>query len=229
MKSIGKISTGVLLVLLLSACNNAPEEVESNVLQDHTQTINLHSPESEFTDWKVALQYLKEGNERYISNSTIIRDTNEADREILKDEQHPFAVIVTCSDSRVAPEIYFDQKLGDIFVIRNAGNISDESVLGSIEYAVDHLRIPLVVVVGHTNCGAVGGAFSGGEYPSNLLFIIDVINTATEGCTNLDEAISANTKNTIKQIKNDEVIEELGTVVIGACYDIKSGVVTWIN
>jgi carbonic anhydrase len=101
---------------------------------------------------------LMEGNARYVSghathpNQTAERRTEEAST------QHPFAVVVSCSDSRVSPEIVFDQGIGDLFVVRTAGNRLDDLVLASIEYAVDHLHCPLVVVLGHERCGAVSAA-----------------------------------------------------------------------
>ena len=96
-------------------------------------------------DSQLALDLLKEGNARFVSGDLIPKDDYAILREKLSVGQHPFAVVLCCSDSRVAPEIIFDQKLGDLFVIRNAGNIVDEEVLGSIEYAVEHLETPLVV------------------------------------------------------------------------------------
>ena len=138
--------------------------------------------------------------------------------------------IVTCADSRVVPEIYFDQRLGDIFVIRNAGNIADTAVLGSIEYAVEHLKAPLVVVVGHSSCGAVTGALGhSGEFPENLQTIINTIKLAIEGKENLDDAIHANIKYVAAQIKDNEIVHEMGATVLGAHYDITTGKVSFME
>lgn len=106
----------------------------------------------------IAVQKLLQGNGRFSTYQMKHPNIQKARRQKLITGQHPFAVVVTCSDSRVAPEIIFDQGLGDIFVIRNAGNVLDEHVLGSIEYAVEHLGVNLVVVLGHQSCGAVGAA-----------------------------------------------------------------------
>jgi len=195
--------------------NNAKPNAE-------TQT-NVHNPGEAVSDWQVALQYLKAGNKRYIENQTITRNTNAKDREILKDGQKPFAVVITCADSRVSPEIYFDQKLGDLFVIRNAGNIADSTVLGSIEYAVEHLKAPLVVVVGHSHCGAVTGALKGGEFPENLQTIMNAICPAIKDLKTLDEAIHANIANVVKKIKENKIVEHTGATVIGAYYNIETG------
>ena len=183
----------------------------------------IHDPGERINDWNTALQFLVDGNKRYVDDQTIARDTNAKDRGILKDGQKPFAVVVTCSDSRVAPEIYFDQKLGDIFVVRNAGNISDTAALGSIEYAVGHLKAPLVVVVGHGNCGAVTGAFSGGEYPDNLQAVLNAIAPFVKDSKNAEEAILANIKGVCEQIRENKVVKEMEATVIGAYYDIVSG------
>ena len=138
----------------------------------------IHKPEEAVDDWKTALRYLEAGNKRYLKNRMLARDTYEQDRASLKSGQKPFAVVVTCSDSRVPPELFFDQKLGDIFVIRSAGNTADKAALGSIEYAVLHLHVPLVVVVGHSSCGAVTGAMQDGKHPENLQSIMDAIHPA---------------------------------------------------
>ncbi|MFO7447351.1 MAG: carbonic anhydrase [Ignavibacteriaceae bacterium] len=100
-------------------------------------------------------------------------------REIYK-EQHPFAVILSCSDSRVPPEVIFDEGLGDLFVIRVAGNVADEVVMGSIEYAAKYLAAPLVLVMGHEHCGAVHAALEPGEYGENINRIIEKIAPAVE-------------------------------------------------
>ncbi|MCL2208422.1 MAG: carbonic anhydrase [Fibromonadales bacterium] len=113
--------------------------------------------------------------------------------------------------------------MGDIFVIRNAGNIADSTVLGSIEYAVEHLKSPLVVVVGHSHCGAVTGAVSGGEYPENLQTIINAICPAIKGIENVDEAIHANINSVVKHIKENKIVEHVEAKVIGAYYNIESG------
>lgn len=192
--------------------------------------MNVHNPQEIVRDWQTAQQYLEAGNERYLNNNTIIGDTSAEEREALKNGQHPFAVIVTCSDSRVAPEIYFDQNPGDIFVIRNAGNIVDMTALGSIEYAVEHLEVPLIVVVGHSCCGAVTAAV-GGEalrHPHNLQSVLDRINDSIEGSENIDEAIYANISSGVEVIKENPIVKENGAKVLGGYYDIASGKVSWL-
>src|SRR5437899_1684360 len=105
-----------------------------------------------------AISKLKEGNGRYTSGNVQHPGQTAERRTELANTQHPFAAIVSCSDSRVPPEIVFDQGLGDLFVVRVAGNVIDDHALGSIEYAVDHLGVRLIVVLGHQSCGAVKAA-----------------------------------------------------------------------
>ena len=186
---------------------------------------NIHKPDELVTDWNTALQYLIEGNQRYIENHPIGYTFSENDRNILKDGQFPFAAILTCADSRVAPEIYFDERLGDIFVLRNAGNIYNPVVHGSIEYAVEHLKVPLVVVVGHSQCGAVTGAFTNTQSGGNLQNILNLISEHIEGSDNLNEAIQKNIESVVENIKQNEIITKQGTMVIGAHFDVVTGVV----
>jgi len=173
--------------------------------------------------WQTALQHLKDGNKRHIESKTITRNITLEEREILESGQEPFAIIVTCSDSRVSPEIYFDQQLGHIFVIRNAGNIADSTALGSIEFAAEYLKSPLIVVVGHSNCGAVIGALKEGKYSENLQAIIDTIRPVVKGIKATDEAIHANIAHVVNIIKENKVVQKMETMVIGAYYNIKSG------
>ena len=202
-------------ILMVIACGSNPK---------------IHGAAESVDSWEAAKQYLEEGNKRFVENKGITRNTNKADRDILKGGQKPFAVIVTCADSRVAPEIYFDQKLGDIFVIRNAGNIADATVLGSIEYAVEHLHAKLVVVVGHSSCGAVTGAFgSDGHFPRDLQTIITTISSNITGSGDLDEAINNNINGTVNRIKENHIVQEEGAAVIGALYNIVSGEVTFLQ
>jgi carbonic anhydrase len=210
------IILAVLLILSITACKSGRKVLAST-----------HRPDEQVVDWQRALKYLEDGNRRFVDGKIIRRDADAEDRMILKGGQKPFAVIVTCSDSRVSPEIYFDLKLGDIFVIRNAGNIADMTTLGSLEYAVEHLKVPLVVVVGHSSCGAVNGAFTGGEFPENLQSIIDAIAPAIDSSGDLDEAIHRNVDHAVELIRSNEIVRHMGAVVMGAHYDIETGEVSF--
>jgi carbonic anhydrase len=190
--------------------------------------VKIHQPTELIEDASVALQILKEGNERYIKGELIQKNSYSADRVALGSGQKPFAVILTCSDSRVAPEIFFDQKLGDIFVIRNAGNIADMTALGSIEYAIEHLKCRLVVVCGHGKCGAVTAAYSNEEFPPNIKHILEYIKPSVKKGGDIDKVIHSNVEEMVEQIKADEIVKLLGVLVIGAYYDIHSGAVNWL-
>ncbi len=187
---------------------------------------------------EAALSRLKEGNQRFVSGAMTHPDQTAARRAELGQAQHPFAVIIACADSRVAPELVFDQGLGDLFVIRNAGNLLDDHVLGSIEYAVEHLHTSLVVVLGHSKCGAVTAAVAGGEAPAHLRSIVESLAPAVTmarkkpGDT-VENAVRINAKLSAAALANSEPIlsEEARSgklKVIAARYDIDSGQVEFL-
>ncbi|MBQ9511846.1 MAG: carbonic anhydrase [Lachnospiraceae bacterium] len=190
--------------------------------------MNLHDPATKLTSADEALQLLKEGNERFTKGELSAKDDYAGIRDVLAGGQQPFAIVLCCADSRVAPEIYFDQKLGDIFVIRNAGNVVDKVVLGSVEYGAEHLGSPLVVVVGHTSCGAVTAACTGGEVPENIGEIITKIKPSVSDGAAVNDVARVNAKAMADQIRADEIIKHLGTRVEAAIYDIKTGEVSWL-
>ena len=131
---------------------------------------------------------LMEGNKRFVTDKTKSRQFAQL-RPSLAKGQHPKAIVLSCSDSRVPPELLFDQSLGDSFVVRSAGNIADAIGLGSIEYAVEHLGSSVVVVLGHEKCGAVIAACSGEKMPSpNLQAIVDKIDPAVTQARNYAKA-----------------------------------------
>lgn len=118
-----------------------------------------------------ALNQLKEGNSRYVKGDIKHPHTDIQRRDELTGGQHPFAVILSCADSRVVPELLFDQGLGDLFVIRVAGNVAKDKVIGSIEYAIKFLNSKLIVVMGHENCGAVSASLSNAD-PGGILVLL---------------------------------------------------------
>lgn len=170
------------------------------------------------------------GNRRYVSGHTVIQNITPADREALSKEQHPFAAIVTCADSRVSPEIYFDQRLGEIFVIRNAGHVADWATLGAVEFAVRSLLVPLVVVVGHSGCAAIGNAFAHNDgFSGNLQRIINEIRPSIEGKKTIFDATCAHTLAVAKKIAESKAVIERQVSVRGAYYDIGNGGVSFIE
>jgi len=129
-------------------------------------------------------------------------------RAELTKSQHPFAIVVSCSDSRVPPEIVFDQGLGDLFVLRVAGNVIDDHSLGSIEYAVDHLAVRLIVVLGHQSCGAVKAAkdtiAAKSEAPAHIQSLVTAIQSAVEATVNgdLETTVKANVKDVVQALRS---------------------------
>ena len=174
-----------------------------------------------------ALEILKKGNAGYISRGISTGDVSAEKRtDTAHNGQHPYAIIITCSDSRVIPEAIFSAGIGDLFVIRLAGNVIDNHQLGSIEYAADHLGTNLIVVLGHTGCGAVDAAINS-DPEGFIKFITDEIKTAIGPEKEPKKACILNIMHSVRyiesslSIKKDE--EEYGLKVIPAIYDISSG------
>jgi carbonic anhydrase len=187
-----------------------------------------------------AISKLKEGNGRYTSDNLQHPGQTTARRTELSKSQHPFAVIVSCSDSRVPPEIVFDQGLGDLFIFRVAGNVVDDHGLGSIEYAVDHLNVRLIVVLGHQSCGAVQAAketiAAKGKAPGHIESLVTAIKPAVESTAkdDLETTIKANVKHVVQALRSSTPILKAkidsGDVqVIGGYYSLDTGAVTFLE
>lgn len=186
----------------------------------------------------IALQMLKKGNYRFCSCTMKHPHQDKARREKLIISQRPFAVIVTCSDSRIVPEIIFDQGLGDLFVIRNAGNDLDEHVLGSIDYAITHLGVNLVVVLGHESCGAVGEAMKGATGNPEIDSLINSIKPAIDLCKKenrytFENVIKAHAIQDAQEILTDKNLESYmkkhDIEIIPAYYSIQTGEVEFLK
>jgi len=186
---------------------------------------------------ELALQKLMEGNLRYAEGNASHPHQSPERRAELISGQHPFAVILGCSDSRIPPELIFDQGLGDVFVIRTAGEVVDNASLASIEYAVEHLGVPLVMVLGHDSCGAVTAAVQGGEAEGHLGSLMDFIRPAVEqareageGSDLLNGSIDNNVFNIVEALKSSqpvlsEKVEAGELMILGARYRLDSGLV----
>ncbi len=169
-----------------------------------------------------ALRRLKEGNSLYLNSKTGTGDiSSEIRLATSRDGQKPYAVIVSCSDSRVIPEYIFSSGIGELFVIRVAGNVIDNNQLGSIEYAVEHLGCKLVVVLGHTGCGAVSAASA--KNAGYVKFITDEIRQAVGLETDAVKASTLNVKQSVAKIRR--LLSCDGLVVAGALYRTESGAV----
>ena len=192
---------------------------------------------------------LEEGNARFVSGTSLNMAAGYHSRRIeLVAGQEPFAAVLSCSDSRVPPEIVFDQGLGDLFVIRVAGNIVTPPEIGSVEFAAKVLGTRLVVVMGHTFCGAVGAAVDaltrGAEAPSpNLGSIVEMITPQVrpllsepgdnDGERLVAEAVRANVRSSVRRLnENSSLLERLvaedGLAIVGAEYSIETGVVEFL-
>ncbi len=171
------------------------------------------------------IERMTEGNRHYMANG------NEALRvDTAKNGQHPYAVVICCSDSRVIPEQIFHAEIGDLFVIRVAGNVLDRHQIGSVEYAVSHLGCKLVLMLGHTGCGAVGAALKG-EADGHISFITEDIQKAIGMERDPNKACRLNVAHGVKVLRraflkepDPEDIE-----IKGAVYDIRTGAVEWLD
>lgn len=186
-----------------------------------------------------AIKQLEEGNARFVSGHMLHPLKHHDRRNELTTKQAPFAVILGCSDSRTSPEILFDQSLGDLFVVREAGNVIDDHSIGSIEYAVEHLHSSLVVVMGHQRCGAIIAArdviANKGRADGHIESLVTAIRPAVEETVGQDveATCKANVNNIVHALRNSKPIlqhmVDSGKVkVVGAYYDLDTGVVKFM-
>ena len=184
-----------------------------------------------------AWQRLAQGNERFVAGNARHPNQGAERRHDLVSAQHPFAVIFGCSDSRLAAEIIFDVGLGDVFVVRTAGHVLDDSVLGSLEYGVSILGVPLIVVLGHDNCGAVTAtkeALETGEMPQR--FIRDLVERITpsvlvslrEGRTGINDMVVDHARETAGRLLESSpviaaAVHDGSTAVVGVAYRLDEG------
>jgi len=192
-----------------------------------------------------ALERLQRGNERFVASKPIHPNQDPFRRSVTtKEGQKPFATILGCADSRVPLELVFDAGVGDLFVVRVAGNVTYFDGAGTIEYGADHLGSNLLVVLGHTKCGAVSAVVSGGEAHGNIPALVANIvppvtrvkaeNPGMQGDALINKAIEANTWQSIEDLfKQSPMMRDMaksGAVkVVGAIYDIESGKVNWMG
>jgi carbonic anhydrase len=179
------------------------------------------------------------GNKRFVRNRMQHPHQDTIYMHKLSATQHPKAIVLTCADSRVSPEIVFDQGLGDLFVIRNAGNVVDNDVLGSIEYAIDHLGVTTIIVLGHENCGAVTATVNHLNTNNHIMDIEKSISPAYKLAENkpgnkIHNTVIQNVALSISTIKNDKSLLptsfQMNNIrIYGAVYDLATGVVTSVG
>jgi carbonic anhydrase len=185
-----------------------------------------------------ALAELKAGNDHHVRHQYQHPHENAARQRELSSGQHPHAEILSCADSRVPPEIIFDQGLGDLFVVRVAGNVATDAEVGSLEYGAEHLHIPLLVVLGHERCGAVTAAVEGGPPEGHIAVLVNLIKPAVEKSRGLTgdpvaNAVRTNVELVVKQLRSsDPILAELvahGKLrIVGAVYSLDTGKVNWL-
>ncbi|GAB2760846.1 carbonic anhydrase [Sinomonas soli] len=184
-----------------------------------------------------AWQMLRDGNQRFVDGASIHPNQDSARRHELVASQNPVCVIFGCSDSRLAAEIIFDLGLGDAFVVRSAGHVIDETILGSLEYAIEPLNVPLIVVLGHDSCGAVTAsvqAYETGTMPGGFVrdlverIMPSVLTAQRNGITDVDNTVVEHVRQTGKRLLDTSqtiatAVEEGRTAVLGVCYHLAEG------
>jgi carbonic anhydrase len=209
----------------------------------HGEPAAHHAPVGPGITPDEALARLLEGNRRYVSNKAFCPNESSTVRTKLATGQAPFAIILGCSDSRVPPEVVFDFGLGDLFVIRVAGNIVEDAGVGSIEYAIEHLGTPLVVVLGHERCGAVKATIetleAGADAPGHIGELVRKLKPAVEASAKtpgdkVANAVRENVRRMVSELAGlepflKEKVEAGKVKVVGAHYDLDSGVVELLS
>lgn len=216
----GLVAAGGIGVKYLTSLPTAPTVRDKNITGDQ------------------AWEMLQAGNQRYVAQKVSHPNQTEQRMTEVATGQNPFAIVLGCADSRVPPEIIFDQGLGDLFVIRVAGNIVDNAVAGSIEYAAKKLHTPLLVVLGHERCGAVTAAVKGGELPGNIGTLVNAIKPAVKSVQGLpgdlvENSIKANIRIVVSQLRSrqpivSKLVKANKLKIVGARYDLDRGKVDFI-
>ncbi len=234
-RSFLKVSGGSLVGASLTGFTYLPSAGASGA---STPSTELESPSITSS---AALRKLLQGNLRFQKGKAIWPDQTPARRTALAQKQNPFAMIFSCVDSRVPPELVFDQGLGDIFTIRTAAHVIDQAALGSLEFGVAELHIPLLVVLGHERCGAVTATIkavdSQEEPPGSIRTLVDYIRPAVlaahgTGATRLDNAVRLNSKRTVQALHRSKILHDAFSqgklTIVAARYDLDTGAVNLI-
>ncbi len=220
MKHFSKLMIGVLLVFSATLAGVS-----------HQAEVTI-TPDS-------VLAELKEGNADHVEHRyKYPRQTVERRKELVT-AQHPHAEILSCADSRVPPEIIFDQGLGDLFVVRVAGNVATDSEIGSLEYGAEHLHIPLLIVLGHESCGAVTAALQGGDPEGHIAALVNLIKPAVDKSRGMAgdpvaNAVRINVQLVAQQLRSStpilsELVSHGKLKIVGGVYSLETGKVTWLS
>ena len=214
------VMTVALLIPFSPATMSTPQKAEQKITADSV------------------LAELKSGNEHHVAHRYQHPHESLDRLRELAGGQHPHAEILSCSDSRVPPEIVFDQGLGDLFIVRVAGNVATDTEIGSLEYGAEHLHIPLLVVLGHDSCGAVTAAVEAGPPEGHIAALVNLIKPAVEKSRSMpgdsvSNAVRANVEMVVTQLRSStpilsELVAHGKLRIVGAVYSIKTGTVTWL-
>jgi carbonic anhydrase len=216
-------------VFMITSCSVSKGNNQVSMKEQNTHQFVINTPED-------AIVELKNGNERFLKDKLINTDY-KSQIEHTKEDQHPHTVFLSCLDSRVPPEIIFDQGIGNVFVARNAGNIEDLNVLGSMEFATKVKGTKLIVVMGHTNCGAIKGVLADAKL-ENLTQLLDQIKPAIIKNDDKDKMVDDTARNNVKMTIADilkksstinELVKENKVKIVGAYYDLATGKVIFME
>lgn len=237
LQSLGALAAvGVVTVTTMSA---APAATKAKPAEVHEAKPAKAEPPP--IDPRTVVTELYDGNDRFSHGVSKHRDML-AERKELATGQHPKAIVLSCSDSRVPPELVFDMSLGELFVVRSAGNIADKVELGSMEYAAEHLKAPVLVVMGHEKCGAVTAAAAGEPMPSpNMQALVDEIapglsplKAKFKGEELVHKGVEANVNAVAGELIDRspvlrKLVEEGRLNIVRAVYDLDTGSVRWLD
>jgi carbonic anhydrase len=220
MRFVSAIIVTLTLVIFFSPTTRSTQNTEEKISADSV------------------LAELKSGNEHHVANRYRHPHEGLDRRRQLTTGQHPHAEILSCSDSRVPPEIVFDQGLGDLFIVRVAGNVATDTEIGSLEYGAEHLHVPLLVVLGHESCGAVTAAVEDGSPEGHIAALVSLIKPAVEKTHGMSgdrvsNAVRMNVELVVKQLRSStpilsELVAHGKLKIVGAVYSIQTGTVTWL-
>ena len=209
-----------VLLFVVAACLATAQTAEQTVTSDS------------------ALAELKEGNKHHVAHRYSHPHETAARQFQLTTGQNPHAQILSCADSRVPPEIIFDQGLGDLFIVRVAGNVAADTELASLEYGAEHLHIPLLVVLGHQHCGAVTAAVQGGEQVGHIPALVALLHPAVEKSRGLagdaiENAVKMNVEMVVDQLHSStpvlgRLVKDGKLKIVGGIYSLDTGKVTWL-
>lgn len=246
-KSLLTLAACSIALLATAACGNgdtppAPpvNSQTSQVPQSPAEKPNQPAEAKSAANAEEALSLLKSGNNQFVQGSVTPNVSEALRKNLAENGQKPHTVVITCSDSRVPPELIFNSGLGEVFVIRTAGNVVGDYEIGSVEYAVDHLESPLVLVMGHTQCGAVDAAIDGhatGHVEDILEEITPSVTKAKQQASESDKiadlAQDLNVENSIDRLMSSDIIARLvrdGKVKVQGCkYDIENGTIRYFD